>query len=86
VYREWKTLRIDENLDDVARTAFGHGALAGVGSGTPLRWIVDPQGPVCPDAEDNSLADDVVAGGRFPTDHLCAPAHRGCRCMIVRSA
>ncbi len=84
IYREWKTQRIDENLDDVARMAFGHGALAGVAPGTPLCWIVDPAGPECPDAEDNSLAGAVLAGEPFPTDHRCAPAHSGCRCMVVR--
>jgi cell division septum initiation protein DivIVA len=83
VYREWKTQRIDEHLDDVARTAFGHGALAGVAPGTPISWIVDPQGPQCPDAEDNALAGIVPAGSAFPTDHPCAPAHSGCRCMIM---
>ena len=84
VYREWKSQRIDEHLDDIARTAFGHGALAGVAPGTPVRWAVDPQGPECSDAEDNTLGGVVGAGAPFPTDHPCAPAHPGCRCMIVR--
>jgi hypothetical protein len=83
VYREWKSQRIDEHLDDVARTAFGRGALAGVAPGTPICWVVDPDGPQCPDAEDNALAGVVQAGDAFPTDHSCAPAHSGCRCMIV---
>ena len=83
VYREWKSQRIDEHLDDVARTAFGRGALVGVAPGTPICWVVDPNGPQCPDAEDNALAGVVAAGDAFPTDHVCAPAHNGCRCMIV---
>jgi hypothetical protein len=83
VYREWKSQRIDEHLDDVARTAFGRGALVGVAPGTPICWIVDPHGPQCPDAEDNALAGAVAAGEAFPTDHACAPAHNGCRCMIA---
>ncbi|TPW15522.1 MAG: hypothetical protein FD127_733 [Acidimicrobiaceae bacterium] len=83
VYREWKTQRIDEHLDDVARTAFGRGALAGVSPGTSICWTVDPHGPQCPDAEDNALAGVVAAGQAFPTDHVCAPAHSGCRCMIT---
>jgi|GEM_PF-153566 len=82
-YREWKNQRIDEHLDDVARAAFGRGALAAVEPGTPIRWIVDPNGPACPDAEDNALAGAVAAGEAFPTDHRCAPAHGGCRCMIA---
>lgn len=83
VYREWKSQRIDEHLDDIARTAFGRGALVGVAPGTPICWVVDPHGPQCPDAEDNALAGVVPAGQSFPTDHVCAPAHNGCRCMIV---
>ncbi len=85
VYREWKTQQIDEHLDDVARTAYGRGALAGVQPGTPIRWVVDPEGPECPDAEDNTLGGVVAAGDPFPTEHPCAPAHSGCRCMIVRA-
>ena len=82
VYREWKTQRIDEHLDDVARMAFGRGALSAVSPGTPVCWAVDPNGPACPDAEDNALAGAVPAGEAFPTDHTCAPAHEGCRCML----
>ena len=83
VYREWKTQRIDEHLDDVARTAFGRGALAVVTPGTKVCWMVDPNGPACPDAEDNALAGEVGAGQQFPTGHTCAPAHEGCRCMLA---
>ena len=84
VYREWKTQRIDEHLDDVARMAFGRGALIALAPGTPVCWSVDPNGPACPDAEDNALAGVIGAGEAFPTDHTCAPAHEGCRCMLQR--
>jgi hypothetical protein len=83
VYREWKTQRIDEHLDDVARAAFGRGALAAVMPGTKVCWMVDPNGPACPDAEDNALAGEVAAGQPFPTGHTGAPAHEGCRCMLA---
>ena len=83
IYREWKTQRIDEHLDDVARMAFGRGALSALTPGTPVCWAVDPHGPDCPDAEDNALAGVVAAGDVFPTDHTCAPAHEGCRCMLL---
>ena len=85
VYREWKTQRIDEHLDDVARLAFGRGALVVLTPGTPVCWTVDPNGPACPDAEDNALAGVVGAGDAFPTDHTCAPAHEGCRCMLQQA-
>ena len=48
IYREWKTQRIDEHLDDVARAAFGRGALAAVMPGTRVCWMVDPHGPAVP--------------------------------------
>ena len=83
LYREWKTQRIDEHLDDVARAAFGRGALAAVVPGTRVCWMVDPDGPACPDAEDNALAGEVPAGQPFPTGHTGAPAHEGCRCMLA---
>ena len=83
LYREWKTQRIDEHLDDVTRAAFGRGALAAVVPGTKVCWMVDPNGPACPDAEDNALAGEVAAGQPFPTGHTCAPAHEGCRCMLA---
>ncbi|MEY2582688.1 MAG: hypothetical protein QOE09_2537 [Ilumatobacteraceae bacterium] len=83
IYREWKTQRIDEHLDDVARAAFGRGALAAVVPGTKVCWMVDPHGPACPDAEDNALAGEVAAGQPFPTGDTCAPAHEGCRCMLA---
>ena len=82
LYREWKTQRIDEHLDDVAQLAFGRGALVALVPGTPVCWSVDPGGPTCPDAEDNALAGVIGAGEAFPTDHTCAPAHEGCRCML----
>ena len=83
VYREWKTQRIDEQLDDVFRVAFSRGACDTLEPGTPVTWIVDPAGPACPDAEDNSLAGTIPLGEGFPTGHACAPAHAGCRCLVV---
>ena len=70
-------------LDDIARAAFGRGALAAVLPGTKVCWMVDPHGPACPDAEDNALAGEVAAGQPFPTGDVSAPAHEGCRCMLA---
>jgi cell division septum initiation protein DivIVA len=85
VYREWKTQRIDEHLDDVFRTAFGRGAFVVLAPGARICWTVDPDGPPCSDAEDNTLGGVVRAGDPFPTEHVCAPAHEGCRCMLQRA-
>jgi DivIVA domain-containing protein len=86
VYREWKTQHIGDQLDDVLRLAHGLGVLAGAAAGAPLCWMVDPAGPACPDAEDNSLAGSVPAGEPYPTGHSVAPAHAGCRCLLSRAA
>ncbi len=83
IYREWKTQHIDEQLDDVLRTAHGRGVLAGIGKGTAAVWICDPTHQGCSDCDDNSLAGSVKAGEAFPTGHLCAPAHVGCRCILL---
>ena len=83
VYREWKTQHIDDQLDDAFRFAHGGGIATGVKPGTELVWTIDPSEPTCPDCEDNSLAGPVAAGEPFPTGHVSAPAHPGCRCLTV---
>lgn len=83
VYREYKTQHIDGELVDILGAAYGNGVLAAVAPGTPMCWAVDPDGPACPDAEDNALAGAVPAGEAYPTGHTVAPAHSGCRCLLV---
>jgi hypothetical protein len=86
VYREWKTQHIDQHLEDVMRLAYGLGILAGVPSGTPMCWQIDPKGVPCADAEDNSLAGQVSAGEAYPTGHTYAPAYPRCRCLVLPAA
>ena len=83
VYREWKTQHIDEQLDDVVRTAHGRGLLAAVAAGTPMVWVCDASHQSCSDCDDNTLAGVVPAGEPFPTGHIVAPAHIGCRCLLL---
>ncbi len=83
VYREWKTQHIDETLDDVIRCAHGRGVLAGFDADTPIVWEVDSRFAACPDCDDNALAGAVAAGMQFPTGDSFAPAHPGCRCLLV---
>jgi DivIVA domain-containing protein len=83
VYREWKTQHIDEQLDDVVRTAHGRGVLAAVEPATPMVWVCDPSHRSCSDCDDNTLAGAVAAGDSFPTGHTSAPAHVGCRCLLL---
>ena len=83
VYREWKTQHIDEQLDDIVRTAHGRGVLAAIEPGTPVVWACDGSRQGCADCDDNSLAGTVAAGEAFPTGHTFAPAHIGCRCLLL---
>jgi hypothetical protein len=84
VYREWKNQHVDAQVDNIAQTSFGRGAFAALTPGEKICWKVDPNGPACADAEDNSLAGFVGAGEAFPTGHTLAPAHAGCRCALVQ--
>lgn len=85
VYREWKTKHIDDHLDHLLRLAYGGGAFAALPTGTPCRWIVDIDAGACSDCQDNSLQGTVPAGTAFPTGHVSAPAHAGCRCLLARA-
>jgi DivIVA domain-containing protein len=83
VFREWKVDRLDGTSDYLALSAHGRGAFIALAPGTPVCWVADPEGPGCPDAEDNSLAGAVAAGDEFPTGHRHAPAYPGCRCLLA---
>ena len=83
VYRQWKSQHIDEQVDDIACLAYSRGFFAGVKPGTQVCWMVDPNGPECPDAEDNSLAGSIALGKEFPTGNLHPLAHAGCRCLLA---
>lgn len=83
VYREWKTQHIAEMLDDVVRSAHGRGVLAAIEPGSPMLWTTDPRHAACPDCDDNALEGAVAAGSPYPTGHTFAPAHPGCRCMLL---
>ncbi|MET0910009.1 MAG: DivIVA domain-containing protein [Ilumatobacteraceae bacterium] len=83
IYREWKTQHIDDQLDDVLRTAHGRAVLSALPAGAPVCWGVDEEHPACADGDDNALAGCVAAGQPFPTGHLFAPSHVGCRCLLV---
>jgi hypothetical protein len=85
IYREWKARRIDDEVDDLLRHAYSRGACAALGEGERVRWVFDPAVGACSDCEDNSLQGAVTAGTAFPTGHVCAPAHSGCRCLVLRA-
>lgn len=85
IYREWKTKRIDDGIDDLLRHAYGRGTSATLTEGELVRWVFDPAVGACSDCEDNSLQGAITAGAPFPTGHVCAPAHPGCRCLVLRA-
>lgn len=81
-FRELKIERIDDIVADLACHAYSRGSYLGLTPGTSICWMVDPNGPGCADAEDNSLAGACIPGEQFPTGHLHPTCHRGCRCLI----
>ena len=83
VYREWKMQRVEQHIGDIARLAYSRGAYLVLDQGTSVCWMVDPNGPPCADAEDNSLAGATALGADFPTGHSHPIAHSGCRCLVT---
>jgi DivIVA domain-containing protein len=83
VYREWKMQRVEQHIGDIARLAYSRGAYLVLDQGTSVCWMVDPNGPPCADAEDNSLAGATALGADFPTGHSHPIAHTGCRCLVT---
>ena len=83
VYRELKMQRVEQQVSDIARMAYSRGAYLVLDQGTKVCWMVDPNGPSCADAEDNSLAGSTDLGSEFPTGHIHPTAHAGCRCLIA---
>lgn len=83
VYREMKLQRVEQQIGDIARMAYSRGAYLVLDQGTKVCWMVDPNGPSCADAEDNSLAGSTELGSEFPTGHIHPTAHAGCRCLVA---
>ncbi len=83
VYREMKLQRVEQQIGDIARMAYSRGAYLVLEQGTKVCWMVDPNGPSCADAEDNSLAGATDLGCEFPTGHIHPTAHVGCRCLVA---
>ncbi|HVM08195.1 MAG TPA: DivIVA domain-containing protein [Acidimicrobiales bacterium] len=82
VYREWKTQRVERVATHHLIAAWSRGTFVATPEGTPMRWIVDDDGP-CPDCDDNALAGPTPRGHSFPTGQLHPPAHPGCRCLLA---
>ena len=83
VFREWKMQRVEQFVADIAVLAYSRGAYLTLDQGTKMCWMVDPNGPSCADAEDNSLAGSTALGDNYPTGHQHPTAHAGCRCLLA---
>jgi len=82
LYREWKGQRLSETSRHFLAAAYARGAFDAVEPGGRVQWVLDPAVPPCPDCDDNVLAGAIAKGEEFPTGHVCAPAHPGCRCLV----
>lgn len=83
LYREWKGQRLTDTSRHYAAAAYARGVYDGLGSDAEVRWAIDPLGGPCPDCDDNVLGGTLTKGTEFPTGHQCAPAHPGCRCLVL---
>jgi cell division septum initiation protein DivIVA len=81
-FRELKIQRVDAIVADLSCLAYSRGAYLAHTPGAMVCWMVDPNGPSCADAEDNSLAGPCPIGETFPTGHLHPICHAGCRCLL----
>lgn len=69
IFHEWKSQQLAPVVSDIAYFAYARGLFLGCDTNTTMCWAVDPDGPPCADAEDNSLAGGVRRGDAFPTGH-----------------
>ncbi|MET0903698.1 MAG: DivIVA domain-containing protein [Acidimicrobiales bacterium] len=83
LYREWKGTRLTDTSRHYAAAAYAHGVFDATKVGARVHWVVDPAGRRCPDCDDNVLGAEIEKGTEFPTGHTCAPAHPGCRCLVL---
>jgi len=83
LYREWKGQRLTDTSRHYAAAAYARGVYDGLAKDIEVRWAVDPTGGPCPDCDDNVLGGALAKGTEFPTGHECAPAHPGCRCLVL---
>jgi len=81
-FRELKIQKVDVIVADLSCLAYSRGAYLAQTPGAMVCWMVDPNGPSCADAEDNSLAGPCPIGETFPTGHLHPICHAGCRCLL----
>jgi hypothetical protein len=83
LYREWKNQKLPETAPHFVAAAYARGLFDGMPAGTKVQWVGDPLEPSCPDCDDNVLAGAIAKGEDFPTGGPCAPAHPGCRCLVL---
>ncbi|MEY3615282.1 MAG: hypothetical protein RLZZ518_283 [Actinomycetota bacterium] len=83
IFQECKSQQIAAVVSDIAYFTYARGLFLGCDTKSTVCWAVDPRGPACADAEDNSLAGGMRRGEMFPTGHAHPLAHAGCRCLVV---
>ena len=82
LYREWKGQRLAETRATTPPRPTPGASTTGCPRAP--RWMGRrPGGGPCPDCDDNVLGGVFAKGSEFPTGHQWAPAHPGCRCLVV---
>jgi hypothetical protein len=83
LYREWKGQRLTDACRHYTAAAYARGVFDRLPDDTRVEWVLHPDGGPCPDCDDNVLGGQLTKGEEFPTGHTCAPAHPGCRCLVL---
>jgi hypothetical protein len=83
LYREWKNQRLPEAAPHYSAAAYARGLFEAAPADAKVHWVPDPSRGACPDCDDNVLAGALAKGEEFPTGDRCAPAHPGCRCLVL---
>ena len=85
-YREFRNAKCESAARHLGVVAYSRGSTHALAPGVRVCWLVDASYGACSDAEDNSLSRGTCLGDAFPTGHANAPAHSGCRCMVVQAS
>ena len=82
---DWKARarRAEAERESARAASYARGVYDALPADAEVRWIVDPLGGPCPDCDDNVLGGVLTKGTEFPTGHPSAPAHPGCRCLVI---
>ena len=83
LYREWKNQKLPEAAPHFVAAAYARGLYDALPAGRRSSWVVDPAQRPVPGLRRQRPRRRLAKGEEFPTGNRCAPAHPGCRCLVL---